>query len=94
MAIVTCARTTFDHIHAAAMTRALKKAWMALEVAYEPGSLAAKNGKELLASFILEVASEGIRDEQQICDEALRRLPPVVSYHAKLPTVEAEQSRC
>ena len=76
-------KTVFDHQHSLAMKAAFERAWGSLAFAYEPGTNHGEQMKEMLANVILEAASEGNCEPQALCDLALRRLPPVVSYYAR-----------
>ena len=75
--------TVFDYQQSIAMKAAFERAWGSLAFAYEPGTNHGEQMKEMLANVILEVASGGNCEPQLLCDLALRRLPPVVSYHAR-----------
>ena len=74
-------RTTFDHLHTAAMKDGMERAWRALAFAYPENSASAQLARDRLATSVLEVAADGCRAPQEICDRALRRLSPVTACH-------------
>jgi hypothetical protein len=67
----------------AAMKLACEKAWSSMSFQYEPETAAGSRAREMLAAVILEIASNGERNPDKLCEMALRHLPPVVSYHAR-----------
>lgn len=63
-----------------AVSTALDRAWRAMAFAYEPGAETGRVAKKKLASVIEDLASEGQRDPQALCDIALGRTPPIAAY--------------
>ena len=66
-----------------AMKIAFAQAWEAMSFRYEPDTLAGARAADMLAAIILQIAAEGEVDPKILAEQALRRLPPVVSYHAR-----------
>jgi hypothetical protein len=68
--------THFNHFQTAAMKEAFEEAWRSMRFAGATGETASRL-REQIASVIVEIASEGERNPNDLCNQALRRIQPI-----------------